>query len=110
EALAAGVHRGRLWQARRVRPSAAGHYSPSQREPGARAERAATSADRQQLIRVMPAKRLSVLSTTHREAPDVVVVGARLPSLAVAWRARARGLQALVVDRDVPGAGASGVA
>ena len=50
------------------------------------------------------------MSTTHREAPDVVVVGAGVPGLAVAWRARARGLQVLVLERDEPGAGASGVA
>jgi glycine oxidase len=50
------------------------------------------------------------LSTNHREAPDVVVVGAGVPGLAVAWRARARGLQVLVVERDLPGEGASGVA
>ena len=50
------------------------------------------------------------MSTTHREAPDVVVVGAGVPGLAVAWRARARGLRVLVLERDEPGAGASGVA
>src|ERR671915_826103 len=41
---------------------------------------------------------------------DVVVVGAGIVGLACAWRAAARGLSVLVVDRDAPGAGASGVA
>jgi glycine oxidase len=48
--------------------------------------------------------------STSPEAVDVVVVGAGVPGLAVAWRARARGLRVLVVERDVPGAGASSVA
>jgi glycine oxidase len=41
---------------------------------------------------------------------DVVVVGAGIVGLACAWRAAGRGLSVLVVDRDAPGAGASGVA
>ena len=41
---------------------------------------------------------------------DVVVVGAGVVGLAVAWRARRRGLGVLVVDRDGAGGGASGVA
>jgi glycine oxidase len=44
------------------------------------------------------------------EAHDVVVVGAGVPGLAVAWRARTRGLRVLVLERDAPGAGASSVA
>jgi glycine oxidase len=48
--------------------------------------------------------------TTPPEAHDVVVVGAGVPGLAVAWRARTRGLRVLVLERDVPGAGASRVA
>ena len=41
---------------------------------------------------------------------DVVVVGAGVIGLACAWRAAQRGLSVLVLDRDAPGAGASGVA
>ena len=41
---------------------------------------------------------------------DVVVVGGGVVGLAVAWRARRRGLSVLVVERDRVGAGASGVA
>ena len=41
---------------------------------------------------------------------DVVVVGAGVIGLACAWRAAQRGLSVLVVERDEPGAGASGVA
>jgi glycine oxidase len=41
---------------------------------------------------------------------DVVVVGAGVVGLAVAWRARRGGLATLVVERDGAGAGASGVA
>jgi glycine oxidase len=50
------------------------------------------------------------VSTILPQAHDVVVVGAGVPGLAVAWRARARGLRVLVLERDVPGAGASSVA
>jgi glycine oxidase len=41
---------------------------------------------------------------------DAVVVGGGVIGLACAWRAAQRGLKALVVERDEPGAGASGVA
>ena len=45
-----------------------------------------------------------------RASYDVVVVGAGVVGLAIGWRARRRGLSTLVVERDRPGAGASGVA
>ena len=41
---------------------------------------------------------------------DVVVVGAGIVGLAAAWRAAQRGLSVLVVDRELAGTGASGVA
>ncbi len=41
---------------------------------------------------------------------DVVVIGAGVIGLACAWRAAQRGLSVLVLERDQPGAGASGVA
>ena len=44
------------------------------------------------------------------KALDVVVVGAGAIGLACAWRAAQRGLRVRVLERDEPGAGASGVA
>jgi glycine oxidase len=41
---------------------------------------------------------------------DVVVVGAGVIGLACAWRCAQRGLRVVVLERDRPGAGASGVA
>lgn len=41
---------------------------------------------------------------------DAVIVGAGVIGLACAWRAAERGLDVLVLERDRPGAGASGVA
>jgi glycine oxidase len=41
---------------------------------------------------------------------DAIVVGAGVIGLACAWRAAQRGLSVAVVERDQPGAGASGVA
>lgn len=41
---------------------------------------------------------------------DAVVVGAGVIGMASAWRAAQRGLSVLVLERDEPGAGASGVA
>lgn len=43
-------------------------------------------------------------------SPDVVVVGAGAIGLACAWRAAQRGLRVRVLERETPGAGASGVA
>src|SRR3954451_19995717 len=41
---------------------------------------------------------------------DVIVVGAGVIGLAAAWRIAQRGMSVLVVEREAPGAGASGVA
>lgn len=41
---------------------------------------------------------------------DLVVVGAGVIGLSVAWRAAQRGLRVVVLERDRPGAGSSGVA
>jgi glycine oxidase len=46
----------------------------------------------------------------NRAGYDVVVVGAGVVGLAIAWRARLRGLATLVVERGRAGDGASGVA
>jgi glycine oxidase len=45
-----------------------------------------------------------------RSSYDAVVVGAGVIGLACAWRIAERGLSVCVLERDVPGAGASGVA
>jgi glycine oxidase len=45
-----------------------------------------------------------------RESTDVVIVGGGAIGLACAWRAAQRGLRVRVLERDRPGAGASGVA
>jgi glycine oxidase len=50
------------------------------------------------------------MDAPRRTGYDVVVVGAGVIGLASAWRAAQRGLTVLVVERDEPGAGASGVA
>ena len=46
----------------------------------------------------------------RRSSYDVVVVGAGVVGLACGWRAAQRGMSVLVLDRDHPAAGASGVA
>ena len=46
----------------------------------------------------------------HRSRPDVVVLGAGVIGLSVAWRARERGMSVTVLERDAIGAGASRVA
>ena len=43
-------------------------------------------------------------------SPDAVIIGAGAIGLACAWRAAQRGMQVEVLERDEPGAGASGVA
>jgi glycine oxidase len=48
-------------------------------------------------------------SASSPRAPDVLIVGAGLIGLAIAWRAAGRGLRVTVLDPS-PGAGASGVA
>src|SRR2546428_11095740 len=45
-----------------------------------------------------------------RSEEQMIVVGAGVIGLAIAWRAAQRGLQPLVLDAGEPGAGASGVA
>jgi glycine oxidase len=72
------------------------------------AERAAhPAADRPNLLRVMPAKGVQ---TTSASGFDVAVVGGGVIGLSVAWRARARGLSVVVLDRGELGAGATRVA
>jgi len=55
----------------------------------------------------LPAERANA---DGRGALDAVIVGAGAIGLACAWRAAQRGLRVRVLERDQPGAGASGVA
>lgn len=48
--------------------------------------------------------------TTEKRSYDAIIVGAGVIGLACAWRAAGRGLDVVVLERDEPGAGASGVA
>ena len=50
------------------------------------------------------------MSVSQQTSPDVVVLGAGLAGLAVAWRAAQRGARVVVLDRGAVGAGASNVA
>src|SRR3954469_760388 len=50
------------------------------------------------------------MDAPRRTAYDAVVVGGGVIGLSAAWRAAQRGLSVLVLERDEPGAGASGVA
>ena len=76
-----------------------------------RAERADAGRRPWNLIRVTPAEGSDLSDTSPQDAGhDLVVVGAGAVGLTCAWRAAAAGLSVLVVERDLPGAGASGVA
>jgi glycine oxidase len=66
-------------------------------------------ADRQQLIRVMPAKR-GAMPQHPNATSDVVVIGGGVIGLAVAWRAAQRGRSVCVIERAELGGGASHVA
>jgi glycine oxidase len=76
------------------------------------------AADRQNLIRVMPAQgwwrsgpaREGPVHTRRESKLDAVIVGGGVIGLACAWRAARRGLRVRVLERDQPGDGASGVA
>jgi glycine oxidase len=57
---------------------------------------------------VVPLRRRS--TSVERGALDAVIVGGGVIGLASAWRAARRGLRVRVLERDQPGAGASGVA
>lgn len=50
------------------------------------------------------------MDAPQRTAYDAVVVGGGVIGLSAAWRAAQQGLSVLVLERDEPGAGASGVA
>lgn len=52
----------------------------------------------------------AIAKAPQRDRYDVAVVGAGVIGLACAWRAVQRGLSVVVLERDAPGAGASGVA
>jgi glycine oxidase len=58
----------------------------------------------------MPAKRGGVPIASTQPATDVAVIGGGVIGLAIAWRARARGLAVTVFDRRDAGSGASSVA
>ena len=47
---------------------------------------------------------------SEAQAHDLVVIGAGVIGLAIAWRAAERGLRPLVLEAGEPGSGATGVA
>src|ERR1700754_2293820 len=49
-------------------------------------------------------------AASEQPVPDAIVVGAGVIGLSCAWRLAERGLSVRVLERDQPGAGASGVA
>jgi glycine oxidase len=53
---------------------------------------------------------MSELRQQQHPASDLVVIGAGVIGLAIAWRAAQRGLRPLVLDAGAPGGGATGVA
>jgi glycine oxidase len=57
-----------------------------------------------------PERNLAIVPNQTEDQLDVVIVGAGVIGLACAWRASQRGLRVRVLERDQPGAGASGVA
>jgi glycine oxidase len=65
-----------------------------------------SAADRQNLLRTMPAKG----APTSTASPDVAVIGGGVIGLSAAWMARRRGLSVTVFDRGALGDGASRVA
>lgn len=64
------------------------------------------------LIRVIPAEAQEVTQSpkAQHQGRDLVVIGAGVIGLACAWRAAQAGMSVTVLERDEPGAGASGVA
>src|SRR5438128_3689415 len=48
--------------------------------------------------------------TGHPQGPDVIVIGAGMIGLAVAWRARREGMSVTVLEREAAGSGTSRVA
>ena len=87
--------RGTARQPASIRPTGA-------REHGLRGRHAA--ADRQELIRVMPAKRAAHTTLSTQRPSTSPSSAAASTGLAVAWRARARGLSVCVLDRGELGA------
>jgi glycine oxidase len=66
------------------------------------------TADRQNLIRVMPAQGGGAVPGQHHHPPfDVAVIGGGVIGLAIAWRAQQRGLRTLLLERDALAQGSS---
>jgi len=58
----------------------------------------------------MPVEEMATVPKRSEDELDALIVGAGVIGLACAWRASQAGLRVRVLERDVPGAGASGVA